>query len=73
MLNISIFKLNCPNYQKSQKLQPSAQAFDEMKPMIFEFEINKNKQCKPVPLIFLAVLALPFQCGHEPVVRIFSV
>jgi hypothetical protein len=44
-----------------------------MKPMIFEFEINKNKQCKPVPLIFLAVLALPFQCGHEPVVRIFSV
>jgi hypothetical protein len=26
-----------------------------------------------VQLIFLAVLALPFQCGHEPVVRIFSV
>ena len=56
MPNVSIFKLNRKNYQKSQKLQPSARAFDEKKPMIFESEINKYNQCKTLQVMWIAFL-----------------
>jgi hypothetical protein len=49
-------QIKLPKLSEITKASLSAQAFDEMKPMIFEFEINKNKQSKPVQLIFLAVL-----------------
>jgi hypothetical protein len=35
-------QIKLPKSSEITKASPSAQAFDEKKPMIFEFEINKN-------------------------------
>jgi hypothetical protein len=35
-------QIKLPKLSEITKASPSAQAFDEKKPMIFEFEINKN-------------------------------